>query len=111
MTRLDPKPTDRAELPFFRVGNFALFSHRNCQQARAHFGLSNREVEVVLHIAGGLTKQEIADQMGVSPATADTFRRRAYIKLGVNSAAAAVAIVSAYLAGTRVEERAFEDAA
>jgi DNA-binding CsgD family transcriptional regulator len=73
--------------------------------------LSNREVEVVLHIAGGLTKQEIADQMGVSPATADTFRRRAYVKLGVNSAAAAVAIVSAYLAGTRVEERMFEDAA
>ena len=111
MTQIDPNQTERPELHVYRVGNFALFSHRNCQQARAHFGLSNREVEVVLHIAGGLPKQEIADQMGVSPATADTFRRRAYIKLGVKSAAAAVAIVSAYLAGTRVEERQFDDAA
>lgn len=87
----------------FRVGKFALFSHRTCEQTQAHFGLSSRETELVLHIAGGLTKQEIAQQMGVSPATADTFRRRAYVKLGVNSAAAAAAIVSSYLAGTRVE--------
>lgn len=64
---------------------------------------------MVLHIAGGLTKQEIADRMGVSPATADTFRRRAYIKLGVKSGAAAAAIVTSYLAGTRVEALKLEE--
>lgn len=96
---------------FFRVGKFALFSHRTCEQTRAHFGLSSRETELVLHIAAGRTKQEIAEQMGVSPATADTFRRRAYVKLGVNSAPAAAAIVSSYLAGTRVETCEVLDAA
>ena len=111
MTRIDPQQIESPEAKFLRVGNFALFSHRNCQQARAHFGLSKRDVEVVLHIAGGLTKQEIADQIGVSPASADTFRRRAYAKLGVKSGAAAVAIVGAYLAGTRVEEQTFGNAA
>ena len=95
----------------FRVGNFALFPTRNCQQAREHFGLSQREIELVMHVSGGLTKQEIADRMGVSPATADTFRRRAYVKLGVHSGSAAAAIISAYLAGSRVEERAAEDVA
>ena len=41
--------------------------------------------------------------MGVSDSTADTFRRRAYQKLGVNSAAEAVAIISAYLSGCVLE--------
>ncbi len=109
MTDLKRDTEQPAGTSFFRVGKFALFSHRTCEQTRAHFGLSSRETELVLHIAGGLTKQEIAVQMGVSPATADTFRRRAYLKLGVNSAPAAAAIVSSYLAGTRVESREFED--
>lgn len=88
----------------FRVGNFDLYPARNCAQARAHFGLSKRELEVVMHVSGGLTKLEIAAKMGVSPATADTFRRRAYNKLGVHTGSAAAAILTAYLAGTRVEE-------
>lgn len=95
----------------FRIGKFALDSHRSCDQARVHFGLSGRETELVLYIACGLTKQEIAERMGVSPATADTFRRRAYVKLGVNSGAAAAAIVTSYLAGTRVEARKIEEVA
>nr|WP_070959604.1 helix-turn-helix transcriptional regulator [Hyphomonas sp. Mor2] len=111
MTNLDRKLADSSDAHFYRVGSFALYSHRSCEQARAHFGLSSREVEVLLHVAGGFTKQEIANKMGVSPATADTFRRRAYTKLGVRSGAAAVTILSAYLSGTRVEVRDFEDAA
>lgn len=103
MTESTIDTTDRAETSRFQVGKFALFSHRTCAQARAHFGLSARETELLLHIAGGHTKQSIAELMGVSPATADTFRRRAYAKLGVKSAAAAAAILSSYLAGTRVE--------
>lgn len=57
-----------------------------------------------MHVSGGLTKHEIAAEMGVSPATADTFRRRAYAKLGVRTGSAAAAILTAFLAGTRVEE-------
>ena len=88
----------------FRVGNFDLYPARDCGQARAHFGLSQRELELVMHISAGLTKHEIAAQMGVTPSTADTFRRRAYTKLGVRTGSAAAAILTAYLAGTRVEE-------
>ncbi len=107
---LTPKTSDRPrEMSAFRVGNFALFPTRNCQQAREHFGLSQREVELVMHVGRGLTKQEIADRMGVSPATADTFRRRAYVKLGVHTGSAAASIIAAYLAGSRVEARAAED--
>ena len=103
MTDLVREFEPRAGTGCFQVGKFSLFSHRTCEQTREHFGLSSRETEIVLHIAGGFTKQEIAEKMGVSPATADTFRRRAYVKLGVNTGAAAVAIVTSYLAGTRVE--------
>ena len=90
----------------FRVGNFALYSYRSCSETRAHFGLSRRELELIMLVASGFTKREIAKQMGVTPATADTFRRRAYLKLGVSSGAAAVAIVTTYLAGSQVEENA-----
>ena len=98
-------PLVQDDEPFFRVGNFALFSRRNCVQAREHFGLSHREIELIMHVAGGLTKTEIAKEMGVTSATTDTFRRRAYVKLGVKSGTAAVAIICSFLAGTRVEER------
>lgn len=111
MTTTMQKTETRADDAFYRVGNFALYSHRNCEEARAHFGLSGREVELLMFIAGGFTKNEIAKRMGITTATADTFRRRAYAKLGVNSGTAAVAILSAFLAGTRVEEREFEEAA
>lgn len=111
MTMTLQKPETAAEEKFFRVGNFALYSHRNCEQARAHFGLSNREVELLMFVAGGFTKNEIATRMGITTATADTFRRRAYSKLGVNSGTAAVTILAAFLAGTRVEEREFGEAA
>lgn len=88
----------------YRIGNFDLYLTRDCGQAKAHFGLSQRELELVMHVSGGLTKQEIAAEMGVSPATADTFRRRAYAKLGVRTGSAAAAILTAFLSGSRVEE-------
>lgn len=94
----------------FRVGNFVLRSRRTCEQTRKHLGLSQREIELLMWVAGGLKKREIAERMGVATATADTFRRRAYAKLGVSSGSAAATIVSAYLAGTDVELSASEPA-
>lgn len=111
MTASSSQTELRKEEHFFRVGNFLLFSHRNCVQTRAHFGLSQREIELLMHVASGRTKHQIAELMGVSTATTDTFRRRAYVKLGVKTGTAAVAIICAFLAGTRVEEHKLEDAA
>ena len=87
----------------FKVGHYTLYSHRTCTQAREQLGLSNREVELLMWVSSGLTKKQVAGRMGVTSATVDTFRRRAYAKLGVSTGAAASAILAAFLAGTRVE--------
>ena len=90
----------------FRVGNYVLQLNRSCEKTRRHLGLSRREFELLMWIGAGLKKREIAVRMGVTEATADTFRRRAYAKLGVSAGSAAVAIISAYLAGTEVDATA-----
>lgn len=87
----------------FTVGNYDLSPQRRPCDARAHFGLSHREVELLVWVGAGLTKNQIAKRMGVSPSTADTFRRRAYVKLGVGTSAAAIAILFSFLSGTEVE--------
>ena len=92
----------------FKVGHFTLYSHRTCVQAREQLGLSNREVELLMWVCSGLTKKQIAERMGVTSATVDTFRRRAYSKLGVTTGAAASTILTAFLAGTRVEAKKAE---
>lgn len=90
----------------FRVGGFALYPRESSDAARIYFGLSHRETELLMWIASGLTKREIAERMGVTTSTTDTFRRRAYHKLGVGSGAAAIAILVTFLAGARVDSTA-----
>ena len=109
MTRPSVNPDLRLDNAVYHVGNYTLHATRTCAEARDYFGLSQRELETVMHVGGGLAKQDMATRMGVSLATADTFRRRAYAKLGVHSGSAATSIVTAYLAGTLVEERGYED--
>jgi DNA-binding CsgD family transcriptional regulator len=50
-------------------------------------GLSARERAVCLGILGGRKAEAIAADIGVSPATVVTYRRRAYEKLGINARA------------------------
>jgi DNA-binding NarL/FixJ family response regulator len=95
----------------FLVGQYDLYAERSCEEARTYFGLSHREIELVMWVASGRTKREIADRMGVTPSTTDTFRRRAYTKLGVACGSAASALISAYLAGAVVERRTIDGAA
>ena len=88
----------------FSAGHYVLQLHRTALEARKRLGLSNRETELLLHVGSGLRKHEIAQQMGVTTSTADTFRRRAYAKLGVRTGAAATAILMTYLAGADILE-------
>ncbi|MGH2559657.1 MAG: LuxR C-terminal-related transcriptional regulator, partial [Thermomicrobiales bacterium] len=60
--------------------------------ATATFGLTEREREVLRLLASGMTNNEIADALWISPRTASTHVGRILEKLGVNSRAAAVAI-------------------
>jgi DNA-binding NarL/FixJ family response regulator len=52
-------------------------------------GLSEREVEVVRLVAGGLSNREIADRLNVSRRTAEHHVQHIYDKIGVSSRAAA----------------------
>jgi DNA-binding NarL/FixJ family response regulator len=59
--------------------------------------LTEREREVMALVAGGLSNEEIADRLVVSPATAKTHVSRAMVKLGVRDRAQLV--VLAYESG------------
>jgi len=52
--------------------------------------LSEREKEVLRLVAYGYTAQEIADQLGLSVKTIETYRARGMEKLGLSSRAALV---------------------
>ena len=52
--------------------------------------LSEREREVLLHVARGFTSARIAEQLNLSPKTVDTYRARGMEKLGLRSRAALV---------------------
>jgi len=52
-------------------------------------GLSDREIEVLDLAARGLTKQQIADRLFISPKTADHHIQHIYTKIGVTTRAAA----------------------
>lgn len=47
--------------------------------------LSQRELQVMMHVGKGLKNKEIADQMCLSPKTISTYRHRLYDKLGAHS--------------------------
>jgi DNA-binding CsgD family transcriptional regulator len=56
----------------------------------ARFQLTDREIEVVQHLAGGLTSKEIAQRMNISLNTVKTFFRLVMIKMGVTTRAGVV---------------------
>ena len=49
--------------------------------------LTNREREVLVHIADGLSNKEIASQLGVGVRTIETHRERIMRKLNIHSVA------------------------
>jgi DNA-binding CsgD family transcriptional regulator len=54
--------------------------------------LSNREIEVLRHVALGETSKEIASRLGIRERTVNWHLTRVYAKLGATSRAEAVAI-------------------
>jgi DNA-binding NarL/FixJ family response regulator len=52
-------------------------------------GLTTREVEVLRLVAQGMTNEQVAEQIVVSPRTVSTHLTSIYNKLGVNSRSAA----------------------
>jgi DNA-binding NarL/FixJ family response regulator len=58
---------------------------------QADYGLSDREKEILQLMVTGLIKKEIADRLTLSVHTVDTYLRRIYEKLEVNTRTGAVA--------------------
>lgn len=58
---------------------------------QSDYGLSEREKEILLLMTTGLIKKEIADKLVLSIHTVDTYLRRIYEKLEVNTRTGAVA--------------------
>jgi NarL family two-component system response regulator YdfI len=54
--------------------------------------LSEREIEVLRHIAHGETSKEVAQSLGISERTVNWHIERVFVKLGAGSRAQAVAI-------------------
>ena len=54
--------------------------------------LSRREIEVLRHVALGETSKEIAGALGIGERTVNWHLERAFIKLGADSRAHAVAL-------------------
>ena len=54
--------------------------------------LSDREIEVLLHVARGETSKEIAASLGIGERTVNWHLERVFVKLGAGSRAEAVAL-------------------
>lgn len=59
----------------------------------AQYGLSPREAETLLHLAHGLTMNQVAEKMFITPGTAKSHAVRLYRKLNVGSKQDAVALL------------------
>lgn len=62
------------------------------KQVMADFSLTKREVEVLRHLTTGLSYQEIAQALVVSPLTVRSHMENLYRKLGVHNKAEAIAL-------------------
>jgi len=47
--------------------------------------LSPREKEVAVHIANGVSTNDIAKKLGIKSNTVSTFRKKIFVKLNINS--------------------------
>jgi DNA-binding CsgD family transcriptional regulator len=63
--------------------------HATRRRPSAPAGLTPREIEVLTHVARGLTLREVGDLLAISPKTAGNHLERVYAKIGVSSRAEA----------------------
>ena len=76
--------------PEISLDLFTHLSDRNLSQPENERQLTPRELEIIRHIAAGLTNIEIAATLFLSPATVDTHRKNMLAKLHLKNTAALV---------------------
>lgn len=73
-----------------RMMTNSFIQKKNGQSPTKGNEITNRELEILQLIADGLTSQEIADQLYISPRTVDTHRSNIMKKLDINNTAGLV---------------------
>jgi len=68
-----------------------------------HYALTPRQLDVLTWIAHGKTNRDIGDILGMSPRTVNKHLEHIYVKLGVETRAAAAALVAGRKMGERVQ--------
>ncbi|HEY0293877.1 MAG TPA: response regulator [Bordetella sp.] len=93
--------------PSLKAGEYALLlDERVCEPSSetalgAAYQLTAREGEVLLWLAKGKTNRDIGDILGMSPRTVNKHLEHIYVKLGVETRAAATALVLTHLSKAR----------
>lgn len=95
----------------FTIGNFVIEMDCNKVDHQFGLGLSVRERQALKLFAQGFCAHETATAMGISKNTVDTFRRRIFEKLGVNTTAEAITIATAWWANARMRKHELAQAA
>lgn len=94
-----PFAAGACEMPLLNViGQIALlhYSDRQPQDMRSPLlSLSDRERQICEGILNGKTTEAIAWELEVAPSTVTTYRKRAYVKLGINSKSALFTLCAA----------------
>lgn len=95
LSREDARVVVRAEVTAGRLDGDAVRAvldaagHRVRRRTEHPAGLTAREVEILVLLAGGRTKQQIAQQLSISAKTVNTHAEHIYRKIGVTSRGAA----------------------
>ena len=84
------KPASRTDVLYAVSRAFSCCGNDGMERASLSASLSAREIELLVYLFKGYNFNEIAKNMDCSLATAKTYSRRIYKKLGVNSRAEAV---------------------
>lgn len=91
------------------LGRFEVLMATIDAERHRDFGLSLREWQTLKLIADGYTSAEIASALNVQRSTVDTFKKRIFEKLEVNSAAQASSLAIAILSGADIRQRSSTD--
>ena len=91
------------------MGRFEVCLATIAPERLRQFGLFPREWQTLNLIAAGNTSGEIAEALNVQRSTVDTYKKRIFEKLEVNSATEASSLAIAILSGVDIRHRPTND--
>ena len=90
--------------PSVKLGHYTATLPTMLARSEEILALSARERQTLVLFAQGFSGPEVAEQLGISRNTIDTYRRRIFVKTGAKTMAEAVALFAAQLLGAKLEQ-------